>query len=592
VSDVTLKLLLLGEDRASKAFHQAGAAASGAGDKMKRNYTAGVLVAATAVAGFAKVSVDKFKEVGAQTLLMQRYMGGSAEAASRMRFAATQSGVSVEDLAKGMGKLSKTLVGATDQTKTVTTHVQVATGAWRKQTEVLKDAEGHFYKVDKMIPITALKTMIQHVTVANPLVAKLGFAFRDAQGHLLPMDQLLPKVAEKFKNMPAGAEKTALALALFGKSGMSLMPFLNKGAAGIAALSKESDKFGLTLTGKNLDAIKKAKAGQREWSASLDGLRVQFGAQILPLLNTFVGFLRDKVIPMITAVTGFLQKHADVAKVLGIVLGTLIVGLKALAVAQGIVNTVMAMNPIGLVVVAVAALVAGLIYAYKTSETFRKICHEAFHAVADAFMVVVTTIVHAAADAFGWVPGLGPKLRDAARQVDRFRDDANTALDGITTPRPIKIVPRLDQTAAGDVWRKLNGYATRVQVPIGPVVDQSMAADVWRQLNGFATRIQVPIGPIMEPPTKRASGGPVTAGMPYIVGDGGRPELFIPSQNGTILPNVPNQNRANKNGFSGGQTVIQVNVNGQVYGSTRDLAGVVLKGLQELKGSGTRMGLG
>jgi hypothetical protein len=37
----------------------------------------------------------------------------------------------------------------------------------------------------------------------------------------------------------------------------------------------------------------------------------------------------------------------------------------------------------------------------------------------------------------------------------------------------------------------------------------------------------------------RAGGGPVLAGMPYIVGDGGRPEVFVPDTNGTILPRVP-----------------------------------------------------
>lgn len=38
---------------------------------------------------------------------------------------------------------------------------------------------------------------------------------------------------------------------------------------------------------------------------------------------------------------------------------------------------------------------------------------------------------------------------------------------------------------------------------------------------------------------KRALGGPVMAGIPYIVGDGGRPELFVPSSNGRIEPRVP-----------------------------------------------------
>jgi len=37
-------------------------------------------------------------------------------------------------------------------------------------------------------------------------------------------------------------------------------------------------------------------------------------------------------------------------------------------------------------------------------------------------------------------------------------------------------------------------------------------------------------------PTPMATGGPVIAGRPYVVGDGGGPELFVPSTNGRIIP--------------------------------------------------------
>ena len=55
---------------------------------------------------------------------------------------------------------------------------------------------------------------------------------------------------------------------------------------------------------------------------------------------------------------------------------------KVFAAGQWLVNAALSANPIGLVVIAIAALVAGLIYAYKHSETFRKIVNAAFHAVA------------------------------------------------------------------------------------------------------------------------------------------------------------------------------------------------------------------
>jgi hypothetical protein len=39
-------------------------------------------------------------------------------------------------------------------------------------------------------------------------------------------------------------------------------------------------------------------------------------------------------------------------------------------------------------------------------------------------------------------------------------------------------------------------------------------------------------------PKERAAGGPVRKGQVYLVGEK-RPELFIPEQNGTIIPEVP-----------------------------------------------------
>lgn len=53
---------------------------------------------------------------------------------------------------------------------------------------------------------------------------------------------------------------------------------------------------------------------------------------------------------------------------------------------------------------------------------------------------------------------------------------------------------------------------------------------------------------------RREMGGPVTAGQPYIVGER-RAELFVPRENGTILPRVPTA-RGGSNG--GGGTFVQV----------------------------------
>ena len=55
--------------------------------------------------------------------------------------------------------------------------------------------------------------------------------------------------------------------------------------------------------------------------------------------------------------------------------------------------------------------------------------------------------------------------------------------------------------------------------------------------------------PGMESATARATGGPVTAGRPYIVGEK-RPELFVPKVDGHILPRVPEMPRISDDDFA------------------------------------------
>ena len=51
--------------------------------------------------------------------------------------------------------------------------------------------------------------------------------------------------------------------------------------------------------------------------------------------------------------------------------------------------------------------------------------------VVDSFIGMAESIVGAAASAFSWVPGIGPKLAEARDAIGRFRDEANARIDGI-----------------------------------------------------------------------------------------------------------------------------------------------------------------
>ena len=57
-----------------------------------------------------------------------------------------------------------------------------------------------------------------------------------------------------------------------------------------------------------------------------------------------------------------------------------------------------------------------------------------------------------------------------------------------------------------------------------------------------------------------ASGGPAKAGQPYIVGEEG-PELFIPNNSGTVIPNDITEAMAGGPAFGGGGGMVTYNIN-------------------------------
>jgi phage-related protein len=68
---------------------------------------------------------------------------------------------------------------------------------------------------------------------------------------------------------------------------------------------------------------------------------------------------------------------------------------KAWAVAQRVLNLVLALNPIGLIIAAIGLLVAGFVLAYQRSTTFRNIVNGAFNAVRSVVMAAFTVIRNA-----------------------------------------------------------------------------------------------------------------------------------------------------------------------------------------------------
>lgn len=250
--------------------------------------------------------------------------------------------------------------------------------------------------------------------------------------------------------------------------------------------------------------------------AAATGIQAAYAA-VMGLSNSLLAvWVGVKAIEFAAWVRSTAASVAATAGVIGYNVGVAAgaVALGVMSAAQWVLNAAMRANPIGIIVTALVALVGGLVLAYKKSETFRNIVDGAFAAVKKAgslmwnalkgyfrfivnmWLSVAGALVNGAAKAFGWVPGLKDKLKNAAKAFNEFRDDVNRSLGGIKD-RKVTVQIKADMPKV--------------------LTDKGIRQDAL-----FTGR--------------REKGGPVSARSRYLVGEAG-PELFVPNSAGRIIPN-------------------------------------------------------
>jgi phage-related protein len=113
------------------------------------------------------------------------------------------------------------------------------------------------------------------------------------------------------------------------------------------------------------------------------------GQALLPVLMTLADFAITTLIPAVQGIATFIGENSSVLIPLIGFVGALVAGIKVWTIAQAALNIVLALNPIGLIVIAIAALVAALVIAWNKSETFRAVVTAAWEGVKAAALTVV-----------------------------------------------------------------------------------------------------------------------------------------------------------------------------------------------------------
>jgi hypothetical protein len=223
-----------------------------------------------------------------------------------------------------------------------------------------------------------------HRTGTGPFVDALGklkLSLNDPAIKSNDLDKMLMEIADRFADMPQGAEKTALAMELFGRSGTTLIPLLNKGADGIGELRREAERLGVVINEQDIRALEELRGEQKLLSGALTGLRNQIAIALVPAMRKAVSaisewvmanraWLKEKIvraIDLLSSAFGVLVRAISVAydmiKTVTDALERLfptIDGLKTLLVAAGIAMAaawIAALGPIELIAVGILALI-------------------------------------------------------------------------------------------------------------------------------------------------------------------------------------------------------------------------------------------
>lgn len=129
--------------------------------------------------------------------------------------------------------------------------------------------------------------------LATRSLEAMGVAALDSAGKVRPIKDVLDDLIKKFASYSDGASKTALATAIFGKSGADLLPLLDKGADGMAKFAEKAKELGLVVDEKA------AKAAQ------------DFTGNVHTLTETFEGLFSDAVQPLIQGLDDLWTKFKE-----------------------------------------------------------------------------------------------------------------------------------------------------------------------------------------------------------------------------------------------------------------------------------------
>lgn len=357
---------------------------------------------------------------------------------------------------------------------------------------------------------SALTTLTGGSKATEAELKTLGVNVENSKGQFVGMSSVIDQLNPKFSKMTQAQQDTA-AKALFGASAQgALTDIINQGGTAYDNLSTKVNAVG-SAHDKAETATDTFKGGMEKLKSAGEDLLTMLGLDLMPIVMKVIDAFQSVAKVLITAAT-WVNNNKTLMGLLAVVIGTIagpilliVAAMKAwelittaFTAVQAALNAVMDANPIGVIILLIAALVVGVIYAWNHFSGFRDAVETVWHDINAAFDAGASFI--------------GGLLKDIQNGWDSF----------------VSFLEAIPARVGGFFASIGSDITSGLKAGLNELI--SIANDAINGINDVTGLVGIPHIPDIP---HLALGGTAEGGRAYLVGENG-PELFYPGQTGRV----------------------------------------------------------
>ena len=408
-------------------------------------------IAGTAVTGAFTAIVFKTAQAGDQFDKMSLRTGIAVEDLSALAYAGDISGTSIETIEKGLKGLT-----------------------------------------------TAMDDASKGIGLGMEAFKELDISVTDSDGNLRSTIDVLKEAAAKISAIENPTKQAALAMDLFGaRAGPELLPLLKAGEGGIEELMNRAKELGITMSTEAATKAAEFTDRMTDLKGSLAGAGRTIGDTLIPAIIPMI----EKVTEIVGKVVAWTKENPElvatitkVAAVVGVAAAVggpilmLVSAFSAVAPAIALIGTV-ATGPIGLLIIAVAAVIA----VWKNWDTIVEFVSGFVEKIIKFLTDLKDMAVQKVTEMIDWII---QKFEDLANLPKKMMEWGKNALSGFSEGIKSKV---------GDLGDSIKGAANKVKNFFGfespPREGPLSGSDKWmpNMMTMFGTGISSNMDLVLEP---------------------------------------------------------------------------------------------